>query len=129
MPISLSGLNKQERTFTFEYDGEQAEITYLVKYYTPIMERQAHEKLDEQMPASSIALILAKLLVAWDVTGKDGKALDVRYETLEQFPFDFLAALMNAITDDQKAGLEDRKNSDGGSARKARSANARRGTR
>lgn len=127
MPISLGALKNEERTFTFNYQGETAEITYRVHGYTPFLERKAQESLQEQLPARSIAIALAELLIAWDVVGENGQVLDVSYDTLEQFPFEFLTAVMNAITEDQQVGREDRKNLGAGSRRRAKSANAQTG--
>lgn len=129
MPISLSALKSGERTFLFEYEEESAEITYRLNTYTPELEQLVADKLESGLPASSTAVILAELLIDWDVVDDNGERLPTDYATLSRFPLEFLTALLTAISGDQRAGREDRKNSGGGSAQRANSGNARRGTR
>lgn len=129
MPISLSALKSGERTLLFEYDGESAEVTYRVSSYTPELEQAVAEKLESGLPASSTAVILAELLIDWDVVDENGERLPTDYATVSRFPMDFLTALLTTISEDQRAAREDRKNSGGGSAQRANSGNARRGTR
>lgn len=81
------------------------------------------------MPASSNAAILAELLVAWEMIDDEGRELGTDYQTISQFPTEFLSNLLAAIGKDQKAAREDRKNSGAGSGRKESSGRARTGTR
>lgn len=129
MPINLSDVLKGERTIEFDWDGETAEVTYRSAGYTPEVEDAFQAKLESDRPVSAVASVLSKLLVRWDVLDVDGEALDVDFETLSQFPAEFLNALMVRITEDSNAGRDDRKNSGGGSRARANSGSARRGTR
>lgn len=129
MAIQLSDVLKGERTIDFEWDGEMAEVTYRTAGYTPEVEDAFRGMLETDRPLNAVASVLSKLLVRWDVLDVDGEPLDVDFETLGHFPSEFLNALMVRITEDQGAGREDRKNSDGGSRARANSGNARHGTR
>jgi hypothetical protein len=129
MSITLSALKSGERSFDFEWEGETAKIIYRPNAYTPAMEQEISEKLEAGLPASSNAAILAEMLVSWEVTDDEGQELGTDYETVSQFPTEFLTNLLMAIGKDQKAAREDRKNLGAGSERKAGSGRARTGTR
>ena len=129
MPINLGALMSGEHSFTFEWEGETAEITYRTAAYTPALEMEVQRLSDANLPANSTAAALASILIDWDVVDEAGERLGVDVETLSRFPSGFLSGLLAAISAEQRAKREDRKNSGGGSARRGSSGNARTGTR
>lgn len=120
---------QKERTFTLEFGDESAQITYWTNSYTPILEQESREMLDSDMPGSSLATMLAGMLVSWEVLDKNNQPTVPDYETLSKYPAMFLRAVLDGIVADQTADREEIKNSSSTSARPARKAPARRGTR
>jgi hypothetical protein len=129
MAISLADISKQEREITFEFDGEQAAVTYNLRAYTPELESWMQKVFTQEGPANSNAAILSRVLVAWDVLDENGEQFPTDKATLVRFPNEFLEALLNAITLDVRGEREERKNSQGGSPQQAGKARARTGTR
>lgn len=128
MPIRLSDLQKDERTCTVEYGGETCEVTYRPSGYTPLVESQLQDEAEAGKPGLALAGLLSKILIGWEVMDGE-KKVPTTYNSLVNLPEAFLVAVVNKITDDVQVGREDRKNSGGGSLRRANKENARGGTR
>jgi hypothetical protein len=128
MPIRLKDLERDVRTCTVEYEGENAEVTYRPSAYTPFVEDKLQAAIESNRPSSGVARLLSSVLVGWEVLGEDGEAISTDSETLSALPSAFLFAVINAITEDMGTGREERKNSGGGSPRAASKGTARRGS-
>lgn len=120
MPIRLSDLSRDERTVVLDWDGEQAELVYKPSGYTPAVEQELNADMTANLPNVAIAKMLSGLLKSWDVLDENEKPISTDFETLRKFPTEFLQAALAAVTGDQAASREERKNSGGGSPRKAK---------
>jgi hypothetical protein len=129
MPITLMDLHRNTRTAALEYDGETVEVEYRPSEYTPEVEDAMQQARRSGRPAMSRVEVLDKMLISWDVLDEESKPLVPTRELLLSLPTAFLSAVLSAITEDQRVEREDRKNSGGGSGRRANSGNARNGTR
>lgn len=129
MSITLSDLARDTRKIEIEWDGETMGLTYRPGEYTPEMESAFVESLNSNLPGNAFARILSKLIVSWEMLDDGGQEVPHDYETLAQIYTVFLTHVFNAITEDQTSAREDRKNSGGGSPKRAKSVTARSGTR
>lgn len=128
MPITISDLRREERQVTVVYYEDEFSITYKPGHVTPELEDVLQKAQERDRPAHGLAEVLALLLVEWEVLDADGKMLPIEVEIMDSMPTEFLSTMLLAITEDSRAGREDRKNSGGGSARRAGSAKSRSGT-
>lgn len=120
MAIKLKDLSRDSRTVTVAWDGEEANVTYKPSGYTPATEQELNQDMIANLPNVAVAKMLSGLLVSWDVLDDDGAQIPTDYETLSHIQTDFLQAVLSAVTTDQAANREERKNSGGGSLRKGK---------
>jgi hypothetical protein len=119
MAIKLSDLSKDTRTIPVEYEGAEFDITYKPSAYTPETESAMQACFENNRPGNGLAEMLTDLLVWWDVEDEKGKNISPTLETLQKTPVPVLTTISGAITDDLRGERETRKNSGGGSRRKA----------
>lgn len=131
MPIRLADLENDERTCEVEYEGETGNITYRPSLYTPALEDEYQTSMETNRPTGAMCKMLAKILVAWEVLDEEGEPIAIEFEVLRQLPGRFITVMMNAITSDILASRdkEVRKNSGGGSRRRASRGKSLSGTR
>ena len=118
MPIRLSNLVKDIRTCQVVFGEEQANLTYRPSAYTPLLEDELQETMQENRPGNALAEMLANVLLSWEVLDDDGEEIRPTAEHLAKFPVGFLAEVVKTISEDLGAGEETRKNSGGGSLSK-----------
>jgi hypothetical protein len=128
MPIKLSDLAKDLRTCTVEYEGETAEVTYKPSAYTPQVEDNLQTAMETGRPSNAIARLLDGVVTAWEVLDEEGTEIPPVFENMKTMPSAFLTTVANTITRDMQSERDDRKNSGGGSPRKAKAGRARTGT-
>lgn len=129
MPITLSDLRRNERKIEVEWEGETMGLTYCPGAYTPELEALFVKNLRNDLPGNAYAEVLSELIVDWEFLDDEGLEMPHDIETLKRITTAFLTYLFTQITNDMQAAREDRKNSGGGSARRATLGNARSGTR
>ena len=105
MPLQISDLGKERRTFTWEYLGEDIEVTYNVYRYTPEMEAEINSGgLTDERASQILVENLLTILLDWDVMNGEEKVL-LDYDTFMSLPTRLLADLLQAIGED--AGGDD----------------------
>lgn len=119
MPLQISDLGKERRTFTWEYLGEEIEVTYNVYRYTPEMEAEINSGgLTDERASQILVENLLTILLDWDVmNGEEKVTLD--YDTFMALPTRLLADLLQAIGEDA-GGDEEQGKSSGGRLRSNR---------
>lgn len=128
MPIRLTDLQRDEREFEFEFNGETMQVTYQPSAYTPATEDEMQAAFESGRPANGLARILSHVILDWELMDGEER-LPVEIAVLTRLPNEFLVALSNAVVADQQEDRDTLKNSGGGSLRKGKSGNARGGTR
>jgi hypothetical protein len=90
----LSTLGAQ-RTVPVTYDGETIQVTFRpAAINTDWQERlQALQRSDR----TGFVELLAEALVAWDIVGDDGQALEPSVELMRRLPIDLLEEIAQAI--------------------------------
>jgi hypothetical protein len=126
MPLQISDLGKERRTFTWEYLDQEIEITYNVYQFTPEMEAEinAGGHTDERMSQILVENLLA-ILIDWDVLDGEDK-IPLEYDRLMELPTRLMADLMQAIGQDAGGDEEEGKSSGGRSSQNRASRRARR---
>jgi hypothetical protein len=119
MPITLTALRNDRRETAVEYEGESAQIVYRPSAYTPETEDGLRGAVESGRPARGLATVLSQVLLEWEVVDDDGNLLPVTLELMMQMPNAFLVAISNAVSKDMGVASEDRKNSGGGSLKRA----------
>lgn len=130
MPLTLTDLMQDERTFTLTYLDEELEVTYRPSGYTPEVEDRFQSKIEANRSSNSFAEFLAGILVKWNLESEDGSPYPTDVSALRKLPSRFLSRVVSEITTDMQSEMEERKNSGAGSlAKRNRSDRARPGTR
>jgi hypothetical protein len=113
MPLQVSDLGKEVRTFTWEYLGEEIEIKYNVYRFTPEMEAEigAGGAEEGRMAQLLVENVLA-ILIDWDIYDGEEK-IPLEYDALMEVPIRLLADLMEAIGNDAGGDDEEGKSSGG----------------
>lgn len=113
MPLQISDLGKEQRTFTWEYLGEEVQVTYNVYKFTPEMEAQINSGgVTEERMAQILVENLLIILVEWDVMDGD-KVVPIEYDAFMALPTRLLGDLMLAIGEDAGGDEEQGKRSGG----------------
>jgi len=100
MPLQISDLGKERRTFTWEYLGEEIEITYNIYLFTPEMEAEINSGgVTEERLSQILVENLLVIMVDWDVMDGDQK-VPLTYEAFMALPTRLIGDLMMAIADD-----------------------------
>lgn len=128
MAITIGDLTRDVRTIEIEWDGETMQLTYRPGAYTPEVESQFVNQMVSSLPGNAFAEMLAKLIVNWEMLDENGNEIPHDAATLKGIYTAFLTHVFKEISTDMQAAREDRKNFDGGSQRRAKSASARNGT-
>ena len=130
MSIKLSQIKDRERTVSdFMFAGETIEFTYRVGAYTSLLETTLDKTLKEGLPGNSTSLLLADMIITWDVLNDDGTEYEPTLENIQALSIDFQDAVLSRIGEENRVSREEIKNSGAGSGRVAKSGHARRGTR
>lgn len=120
MPISLSELMQDKRSCEVKIGDETAQVVYRPSAYTPIVEDALQTAIEGRRPGTGMAEYLAAIIISWEVIGDDGEEVPITKESLSSLPSRFLSEVSAAITDDVRAGGEERKNSGAGSRKRAK---------
>ena len=139
MPININDLMGDRRTIPVETRAGILNITYQPSMYSAELEDRTMTLLQNGRPHGSLAESLSFELLDWDltetITDEDGEVVEenakmpITLETLRSLPGELLTLIQQAINADMKPGKDETKNSDAGSHRAGKSANARNGTR
>lgn len=126
MPLQVSDLGKERKTFTWDYLGEEIEITYNIYRFTPEMEAEigAGGAEEGRMAQLLVENVLA-ILIDWDIYDGEEK-IPLEYDALMEVPVRLLADLMEAIGNDAGGDDEEGKSSGGRSRSNRASRRARR---
>jgi hypothetical protein len=113
MPLQVKDLGKEQRTFIWDYLGEEVSITYNVYKFTPEMEEQINEGgVTEERMARILVENLLIILIAWDVM--DGEeVVPIEFDAFMSLPTRLLGDLMMAIGEDAGGDAEQGKRSGG----------------
>lgn len=113
MPLQISDLGKERRIFTWEYLGEEIEVTYNMYQFTPEMEAEINAGgLDESRAAHNLVEYILTIVLDWEVFDGDEK-VPIEFDALMALPVRLLADLMNAIGEDAGGDEEEGKGSGG----------------
>lgn len=97
MALTFAKLREEAETATIAYGGEELHVTYNAAAYTPKLERQAMEVMAGDNKSTYFAVMLASMLMDWDL--KDGqKKYPITLEALEELPFKFLSHVLQELT-------------------------------
>ena len=135
MPIAVQDLMNDKRTIDVETKAGKMVVTYAPSRYVASRENTAMSYLETNRPLSSLAVGLAELLLAWDITGElkvghdvegnediyvgaDGEVLPITLEVLQNLPGSLLILIQSTINEDMKPKSDELKNSGAGSRRK-----------
>jgi hypothetical protein len=126
MPLQIQDLGKERRTFTWEYLGEDIEITYNVYQFTPEMEAEINAGgVTDERASQILTENLLTILIEWDIYNGDEK-VPLEYDALMQVPTRLMADLLQAIGEDAGGDVEEGKSSGGRSSQNRASRRARR---
>lgn len=126
MPLQIKDLGKEERTFTWEYLGEDISITYNIYRFTPEMEAEINAGgIDEGRMSQLLVENLLTILIDWDIFDGEEK-IPLEYDYVCALPTRLLADLLQAIGEDAGGDDEEGKSSGGRSQRNRASRRARR---
>jgi hypothetical protein len=113
MPLQISDLGKERKTFIWEYLGEEIEVTYNVYKFTPEMEAEINSggNMDERVSQILVENLLI-ILLDWDVMDGENK-VPLEYDAFMALPTRLIADLMMAIGEDAGGDAEQGKRSGG----------------
>lgn len=94
MPLSIAKMAAKTNDLTFDFGGEQVNVTYRSGMITNEWEEKYRNKED------GIFHQVNDLVVKWDVTDDKGKALPTDLDTLKTLPIEFLAYLVRQCAED-----------------------------
>ena len=112
MPLQISDLGKERRTFTWEYLGEEVNVTYNIYQFTPEMEDDILSRRDDDEMAGLLVDNLLSIVIDWDVMDGDHK-VPLTKEGLSIVPIRLMSDLMQAIGEDAGGDDEEGKASGG----------------
>lgn len=94
MPLTVAKMATKENETSFEYGGEDVNVTYRSGIITNEWEAKYKNKPD------GIFGQVHDLVVKWDVLDDKGEALATDLDTLKTLPIEFLAHLVKSCADD-----------------------------
>ncbi len=100
MSIQLSELNQEIRTIEIPFGEKMLNVKYHVHGYTGEIEAEILSN-GERMPASTMARILSKILVEWDLMNGE-EAYPTTEGTLAKLSLTFLTQVLTAIAQDMR---------------------------
>lgn len=107
--LTLSQLKNDKADCDMEYAGETVQITYRPGRFTPafVAEMTEWQKKAGETDAQFLVKVLLDLMLGWDVTEEEGgPVMAITAESLSQFPFSFLSALLQALLSDAAMGKQ-----------------------
>jgi hypothetical protein len=101
MAIRLSDLTKETRKVSVDVGAsEPLEIEYRTRAYTAELEDNITGA--QERPATALAQMLKKLIVAWNLVDDDGKPYPLDDAHLSKLPVQVMIAIFQAIADDMR---------------------------
>lgn len=128
MPLQIADVGKEQRTFTWEYLGEEIPITYNLYIFTPEVEDEIEELVgDSEFQTRGLVQMVLHLVTDWEILDGEEK-IPITREGLAKVPVRVLADLMSAIRDDAGGDEEEGKASGARSSRNREQRRHRGGT-
>lgn len=100
MAIRIANLGTDTRTVELSIDNEVLRVVYRPSGVTPVTEDRLRAMAADQRGGASLVVLLADVLVSWDLLDNDGTPYPITAESLSCLPTLFLARLTDAIKQD-----------------------------
>jgi len=101
MAIRLSDLTKETRKVSVNVGAsEPLEVEYRTRAYTAELEDSITSA--QERPATALAQMLKKLIVAWNLVDDDGKPYPLDDVNLSKLPVQVMIAIFQAIAEDMR---------------------------
>lgn len=100
MGVRLSEMKAKVKESQITWDDQTVDFAYKPNEFT----MELADQIDAAAKSEStdiVSLLLAPIIVWWDVLDDKDKRIPVTPDTMGQFPLNFLLALMRQITADQ----------------------------
>ena len=101
MPYIPSKRKQQTKVITVDFEGEPVQVAYRPAAMTP---RFVNLIQSVQTDIESIADIIQRVIVWWDVLDEEGNRLAPTPENTLEFDLTFLSAVVNAVVEDMSPG-------------------------
>lgn len=96
MPIQLSHISADKKTFDFQYEGQSMPI----EYKPSVLTGRFVDRMLQGGSTKDVAQLITELVSDWDIRGPQNRKLEITVDTLLDLPINLMQKILRKCAED-----------------------------